>query len=147
MKYIKLFEGFFDRDFGDRLWTETDDWEEWQRIVEFETPEELERQEPFEIIQAFRYDDKINVFNPKYPWYILSYSVVKRLEADETRNSCINISLISRGSVIIYKFTDDRWMVELFSRYTRRLFQDAKFLCDSYEGLINWIEDWREKIN
>ena len=26
MKYIKLFEGFFDRDFGARLWTETEDW-------------------------------------------------------------------------------------------------------------------------
>jgi hypothetical protein len=146
MKYIKLFEGFFDRDFGPRLWTETDDWEDWQKIVELETPEELERQEPFEIIQTFRYDDKINVFNPKYPWYILSYSVVKRFEADETRNSCINISLISRGSIIIYKFTDDRWMVELFTNDYYK-FKDAKFFCDSYEGLINWIEDWREKIN
>ena len=53
MKYIKLFEGFFDRDFGSRLWTETDDWVEWQEIVESETPEELEPEEISEIIQTW----------------------------------------------------------------------------------------------
>jgi hypothetical protein len=29
MKYIKLFENFFDFKFGSRLWVEADDWGKW----------------------------------------------------------------------------------------------------------------------
>lgn len=146
MKYIKLFEGFFDRDFGSRLWTETDDWVEWQEIVESETPEELEPEEISEIIQTFKGNNRVNRNDPTLPWFIKSYVVVPRLPYKDKENSCINITPISEGSVIIYKFADDRWAIELFDD-GHRYFEDAKFLCDSYEGLINWIEDWREKIN
>lgn len=133
MKYIKLFENFFDFKFGPRLWVEADDWGKWQKLANTETPEELTSNEISEILKTFRYD------------VIKSYSVVKRFERDETRNSCINIELISEGCIIIYKFHDDRWMIEIYDD-GRVSFGDAKFLCDSYEGLINWIEDWREKI-
>jgi hypothetical protein len=146
MKYIKLFEGFFDRDFGVRLWNETDDWRDWQTIVEYEQPEELTRNEIMEIIQTFRYDDKVNRNDPTLPWFINSYVVVPRFPIKDEENSCINITLIPDGTVIIYKFNDDRWMIELFDEGGGN-FEDAKFFCDSYEGLINWIEDWREKIN
>ena len=145
MKYIKLFEGFFDRDFGDRLWIETDDWRDWQTIVEYEQPEELTRNEIMEIIQTFRYDDKVNRNDPTLPWFINSYVVVPRFPTKDEENSCINITLIPDGTVIIYKFNDDRWMIELFDE-GRRYFENAKFLCDSYEGLLNWIQDWRKKI-
>lgn len=144
MKYIKLFEGFFDRDFGDRLWTETDDWVEWQTTAENEQPEKLKREEIFDIVQKFRYNDTVNIFDSRLPWTILSYTIAKSFSKD-VDNSRISMTLITNGNVIIHKFVDDRWMIEIFQN--RNNFQDAKFFCDSYEGLINWIEDWREKIN
>jgi len=117
---------------------------EWQTIAENEQPEKLKREEIFDIVQKFRYNDTVNIFDSRLPWTIFSYKIAKRFSKD-VDNSCISMTLITNGNVIIYKFVDDRWMIEIFQN--RNNFQDAKFLCDSYEGLINWIEDWREKIN
>jgi hypothetical protein len=36
-------------------------------------------------------------------------------------------------------------MIEIFDDEGGH-FEDAKFVCETYEGLLNWIEDWREKI-
>ena len=143
MKYIKLFENFFDFKFGSRLWVEADDWEKWQELVEKEIPEELESEEISEIIQTFKGNDVVN--DSGLPSFIYSYSVVKRFYTDETENSCINITLTQNGAVIIYKFHDYKWMIEIFDDEGGH-FEDAKFVCETYEGLINWIEDWREKI-
>jgi hypothetical protein len=42
MKYIKLFVNFFSIiDFGNQLWIETNDWENWDELVWNEQPEEL----------------------------------------------------------------------------------------------------------
>lgn len=150
MKYIKLFEGFFDFfDFSNptinhRLWIETDDWWKWDETVRNEKPEELTSEEISIILKTFKGDGRANRTDSRLPWFIDSYVVVPRLESKDKENSCINITLISGGSVIIYKFHDDRWMAELFDEDDN--VRDAKFLCETYKGLINWIEDWREKI-
>ena len=144
MRYIKLFENFFDFDFGNRLWVEADDWWKWDETVRSETPEELTSEEISEIFKTFKGNDEAKENDSILPRFIDSYVVVPRLPSKDKENSCINITLISKECIIIYKFHDDRWMVELFDEDDN--VRDAKFVCDSYEGLVNWIQDWREKI-
>lgn len=144
MKYIKLFEGFFDFDFGDRLWVETDDWWKWDETVRSETPEELTSEEISIILKTFKGNDSENENDTRLPWFIDSFVVVPRLRSKDKENSCLKIRTISNEYIIIYKFHDDRWMAELFDEDDN--VRDAKFLCETYKGLINWIEDWREKI-
>lgn len=142
MKYIKLFEGFFDFDFGDRLWIEVD-WEDGHNTAKTEIPEKLSETEISKILDTFKIIKKHRLIKDDIKTRIVSHRVVKRFPAD-TEYSCLSLDTESRGNVIICKFSDDRWLVEIFD--VAGHFEDSIFLCDSYEGLINWIQDWRGKI-
>jgi hypothetical protein len=73
---------------------------------------------------------------------IKEYKIVKRLHTDIV-NSALNISTEEGGTIIIYKFRDDRWMIETFDI---PYLEDLKFACDGRDGLFEWFEYWKKKL-
>jgi hypothetical protein len=133
MKYIKLFENFFSKiDFGNQLWIETNDWENWDELVWNEQPEELSQIEIVMILNEF--------FNKKFK--IGKISLEKRTSNDKFR-SCLRIDNENESTIIIYKFRDDMWMIEIFEFVPEG---DKKFVCDGTDGLSLWLSDWIKKL-
>lgn len=142
MKYIKLFEGFFDFDFGDRLWIEVD-WEDGHNTAKTEIPEKISESEISKILDTFKIIKKHRLIKDDIKTRIVSHRLVKSLYND-IEDSCLSLDTEGRGNVRICKFSDYKWLVEIFD--VAGHFEDSTFLCETFEGVLNWIEDWRKKI-
>ena len=135
MKHIKLFENFFSKiDFGNQLWVEAD-WYSWDDLVWNEQSEELEQHEITQILDKFKSDKDFR---------IKEYRVVKRIHRDDF-NSCLSIDNENHptATVLIFKFRDDMWLIEIFDFKSQ---DDAKFACDGTDGLLLWLEEWVKKL-
>jgi len=136
MKHIKLFENFFSKiDFGNQLWVQPD-WYSWDELVWNEQPEELKQHEITQILDKFKSDKDFR---------IKEYRVVKRIPKDDVFNSCLSIDNENHptATVLIYKFRDDMWLIEIFDFKSQ---DDAKFACDGTDGLLLWLEEWVKKL-
>ena len=76
---------------------------------------------------------------------IKEYRVAKRIPKDDVFNSCLSIDNENHptATVLIFKFRDDMWLIEIFDFKTQ---DDAVFACDGTEGLLLWLEEWVKKL-
>ena len=132
MNHIKLFENFFEKcDFGDKLWVELY-WNVFDELIT-EIPDELNQIEITKIV---------NKFNSDKDFKMAEYKIVKRFHSDNF-NSCISIDNENHSTVLIYKFRDYMWLIEIFDFKTQ---DAAKFACDGFDGLLLWLEEWLKKL-
>ena len=142
MKYIKIFEGFFDFDFGDRLWVEVS-WDDGHGVAKNEISETILKGEISQILDTFKIIKKHRLIEDDVKTRIVSHRLVKSFYND-IEDSCLSLDTEGRGNVRICKFSDFKWLIEIFD--VAGHFEDSIFLCETFVGVLNWIQDWREKI-
>ena len=84
----------------------------------------------------------VNKFNSDKDFKMAEYKIVKRFHSDNF-NSCISIDNENHSTVLIYKFRDYMWLIEIFDFKTQ---DAAKFACDGFDGLLLWLEEWLKKL-
>lgn len=132
MKYIKLFENFFERvDFGDNIWIEAD-WYLWDEMVSKQIPGEITE---FEIKKIS------SIMNSQFK--NAEIRTISRYPLDGI-TSCISVVTEKNSAIVIYKFIDDIWLTEIFEFESE---DDNKFFCDGLDGLFEWISDFAMKLN
>lgn len=133
MKYIKLFDSFSEFNFNYELWTLSDNDHKFQLSIENNEPEEINKND---------IDDIKNTLGEEY---IIWQKIVKRFEYDKIK-SCVSLGIGShlnkRNELIIYKFKDEWWAIELFDLGG----PSYSYICDTKEGLINLLKNIISKI-